>query len=159
MVPRVFERGASHYAGGVSYAIVPRRVDVVSRIVRDVSQLRWLLPYVADVEVVSVAPSGRAKVRVTHEFGPFRGGYTFFIEFSDRGRRARFWIDTSADENAVGNAWGFLRLSATGDGSRTLVAYGVYFDLGPGMVRTFFESRIQRAALRYPRRLADVALR
>jgi hypothetical protein len=72
--------------------------------------------------------------------------------FGEKGRFGRFWLDPSAD-NALEDAWGFIRLTPLPNG-RTLVTYGLLFDLGSGVIRALFEGKIRKAALEYPRRLA-----
>jgi hypothetical protein len=155
----VIERNDRRFVGGLSYLVVEADAARLSTLARDVRRFAQLLPHVSDAKLLGLTPAGRAKVRVTHEVGPFHGGYTIVIGFEDEGRLGRFWIDRTAD-NDVDDAWGFVRLTPlapTAKGDRTLVTYAILFDLGPGVLRTMFESRIQKAALDYPRRLADAA--
>lgn len=152
VAPLVYDRGDHRYVGGVSYFISSAPIDALSVVARDPSRLKELLPAVQQVELLSISKAGVAKVHVTHKFGPTHGGYTFLCMFSEQGRFGRFWLDPEAD-NALEDAWGFIRLTPLGNG-RTLVTYGLLFDLGPGMLRALFEGKIRKAALEYPRRLA-----
>lgn len=151
-----YDAGSHHFVGGVSYQIVNAPALRLSLIARDVTRYSELLPNVIDAQLVEVLPSGTGKVRVTHKMGFVRGGYTMKIGFSEAGMLGHFYLDKSAD-NALDDGWGFVRFTPLGDGARTLVTYGVLFDLGGGLIRALFESRIQLAALSYPRRLADAA--
>ncbi|GAC1367005.1 MAG: hypothetical protein NVSMB47_18220 [Polyangiales bacterium] len=152
------DRGDRQLVGGVVYLIVEADCDRLSTIARDVSRFHELLPHVDAAQLVDVAPSGVARVRIAHSVGPMSGGYTLKMAFSDEGRSARFSLDKTASHD-VDEVWGFLRLTPLGGGRQTLVTWGILFDLGPGVLRALFESRIRAAALSYPRRLADAAAR
>lgn len=154
--PVDYGHGDHRFVGGVSYLVVDDDVAHLSSIARDVTRFRELLPNVVDARLVSIAPSGKAKVRVVHAVGPMRGAYTLDIAFSEEGRVGRFYLDKKAD-NSIDDAWGFVRFTPLSGGKRTLVTWGVLFDLGPGILRSMFESRIRRAALSYPSRLANAA--
>jgi hypothetical protein len=149
-----YVRGYDQFVGGVSYLIVPQRWERLSETARDVKKLPVVLPYVKSIKLLRVAPSGRATVRVEHQFGIMPAGYTVVYEFKDGGRFGRFWLDPTAD-NSLHDAWGFVRLTPIGDGSRTLVTVGILFDLGAGLFRNLFESRIKHLVLALPRRLAN----
>jgi hypothetical protein len=154
--PLAYDRGDQHFVGGVSYLIVERDAALLSSIARDVTRFWELMPNVRFAKLLSISPSGTATVRVEHEVGPTSGGYTLKISFSEEGRLGRFFLDHGAD-NSIDDAWGFVRLTPVDGGARTLVTWAVLFDLGPGVLRTLFESRIQKAALSYPSRLANAA--
>ena len=154
--PLDYGQGEHHFVGGVSYLVIDDDVPHLSSIARDVTRFRELLPNVVDAKLLSIAPSGKAKVRVVHKVGPMQGGYTLQIAFSEEGRLGRFFLDKTA-QNSIDDAWGFIRLTPLPGGKRTLVTWGVLFDLGPGVLRSMFESRIRRAALSYPSRLANAA--
>jgi hypothetical protein len=138
--------------GGVSYFVASAPIDRLSTVARDPSRLKDLLPAVQRVELLSISPAGVARVHVTHKLGFTHGSYTFLCMFAEQGRFGRFWLDPSAD-NALEDAWGFIRLTPLPNG-RTLVTYGLLFDLGSGVIRALFEGKIRKAALEYPRRLA-----
>ncbi len=147
-------RGYDRYVGGVSYLVVDRPWDRLSETARDPKKIPSVLPWVKSAKVVQVTPGGRATIRVEHEFGVFHAGYTVVVEYKDKGRYGRFWLDPTAD-NSLRDAWGFVRLTPIGDGSRTLVTVGVLYDLGAGLFRNLFEARIKRLVLALPRRLAN----
>ena len=155
VAPLEYARGDQHFVGGVSYFVASAPIERLSMVARDPARWRALLPNVESAELVSVSKAGVARVRVTHRLGFTRGGYTLVCAFQDHGRFGRFWLDLGAD-NALEDGWGFVRLTPLSDG-RTLITYGLLFDLGPGLLHALFEGRIRRAALEYPRRLAHAA--
>lgn len=153
--PTSLVRDEHRFVGGVAYRIVDADAARLSTIVRAPQRWRELLPRVTDVELEGVDAHGRGHVRLTHAFGPFSGSYSVVIAFSDKGHTARFWIDKTK-ENALSDGWGYVRLTPLPFG-KTLVTWGVLFDLGDGVTRSLFENKIQRLALEFPRRLAHAA--
>ncbi len=150
--------GAQHFVGGLAYLVIDRTPEQLSNIVRDVDRFRELLPACIEAKLVSVSPGGVARVHLVHQLGPISGGYTMKIAFTEGGMLGRFWLEHDPG-GALDDGWGFVRLTPIDDGAHTLVTWGVLFDLGPGVLRALFEGRIQKAALAYPRRLADAASR
>jgi hypothetical protein len=153
--PATLLRDDHRFVGGVTYRVVDADAARLSQIIRSPERWRELLPRVSDVRLGRIDEHGRGHVRLTHSFGPFTGSYSVVIAFTDRGRSARFWIDKTED-NALSDGWGFMRLTPL-PGGKTLVTWGVLFDLGDGVTRSLFESKIQRLALEFPRRLAHAA--
>ncbi len=153
-----YARGAHRYVGGLSYEIIEAAAADLSTIVRDVSRGEDLLPHLVEARVVSIAPSGLTTVAFTHAFGPFSGSYALVMAFSEGGNLGRFWISPS-DGGVVSDGWGFIRLTPLADAHRTLVTYALLFDLGPGVLRSLFETKIRDLALQYPARLAHAAHR
>ena len=157
-----YARGAHRYVGGLSYRVVSASPDALSTILRDVSRYAELFTNLSSATLQSISPTGLARVRVEHKFGPFSGGYTLMLAFTDEGKLGRFWVDAT-DPGVLGDGWGFFRLTPLAPGGagevRTLVTYAVLFELSSSVLRTMFEPRIQRIALSFPSRLADAARR
>jgi hypothetical protein len=153
-----YARGDHRYVGGIAYRIVDRPADQLSRIARDVSRSRDLLPNVVDARLVSLDGNGVAIVSFEHAIGPFSGSYTLAVQFSEGGNLGRFWIQPTPD-GVVADGWGFVRLTTLATPSRTLVTYALLFELDEGIVRTLFETRIRNLALEFPTRLAHAAQR
>jgi hypothetical protein len=145
------------FVGGLAYRVVEADSDLLSRIMRDPRYFRSLFARCESATLTRVEPSGRAHVRFVHSFGPFRGAYSASIACRDKGTYCSFQIDKGED-NALEDGHGFIRLTRMKD-KQTLVTYGVLFDLGDGVTRSLFETRIRNAALDFPRRLADAASR
>ncbi len=153
--PTALEKDGRRFVGGLSYRVIDADVDRVSRIVRDPRRFPELFPRLESASLLRVDERGRAWVRFEHAVGPVRGGYTAVLSCTEQGRHCRFRLDRQFD-NSLDDGWGFVRLTPL-PGGRTLVTWGVLFDLGGGMMRLLFESKIQRAALDFPRRLAHAA--
>jgi hypothetical protein len=55
----------------------------------------------------------------------------------------------------IEDAWGFFRADPTDDG-HTLVTYGVLFDMGNGLLRDLFETKVLAMAMTVPDRMRDL---
>lgn len=153
--PTVHVRNGARFVGGVSYRILDFSAAHLSAVLRSPEKWRVLLPRVDNVKLLSVDKNGHAHVRIEHKVGPFGGGYEVVLAFNDGGRYGRFWVNKNADNDIV-DGWGFVRLVQL-PGGKTLVTWGVLFDVGEGVTRTLFEAKLQRAALDVPRRLSHAA--
>lgn len=152
-----FSRHGRSYIGGVSYLLVnaePRRVfDVLNNL----PTLREVLPRTRRTDVIDRQD---ASVRVELEMGNDMVSTTYTVFFAHApteagadGHVVRFWLDPSRP-HSIEDVWGFFRATPFHDG-RTLVAVGAAVDLGQGLIRMLFETRIQRSILRMPRRIRD----
>ncbi|MET0411414.1 MAG: SRPBCC family protein [Polyangiaceae bacterium] len=152
-----FHRHGRSYVGGVSYLLVnaePRRVfDVLNNL----PTLREVLPRTRRTDVIDRQDDS---VRVELEMGNDMVSTTYTVFFAlepaqaaSEGHLVRFWLDPSRP-HSIGDVWGFFRATPFHDG-RTLVVVGAAVDLGQGLIRMLFETRIQRTILRMPRRIRD----
>lgn len=148
-------RNGAHLVGGVSYLIVDADGDRLSALFRDPARWAQILPRVRGAQLISIEKSGHAHVRVTHSLGMFSGSYEVILAFSDHGHYGQFWLNKNVENDLV-DGWGFIRLTPLPN-HQTLVTWAVLFDVGDGVMRTLFESKMQRAALDVPRRLSHVA--
>lgn len=155
VVETTHRRNGGKLVGGVAYRIIDADADRVSAIFRDPKRWSEILPRVREAKLVSVEKNGQAHVRVTHALGMFSGSYEVVLAFTDHGHYGRFWVNRNVD-NDLNDGWGFVRLTPLPHG-KTLVTWAVLFDVGDGITRTLFESKMQRAALDVPRRLAHAA--
>jgi hypothetical protein len=152
-----FGRHGRNYVGGVSYLLVnaePRRVfDVLNNL----PTLREVLPRTRRTDVID-RQDGSVRVELEMGNNVVSTTYTVFFALEPaasaaEGHLVRFWLDPSRP-HSIGDVWGFFRATPFHDG-RTLVAVGAAVDLGQGLIRMLFETRIQRSILRMPRRIRD----
>jgi len=160
--PLAFDSGRGNYVGGVSYQLVRAEPEEVLSALESVASLPALLPRTRSARLLGFE-AGRARVELTQGPSPFTATYTIQLERARDSNELRFWLDPRAPRD-IRDVWGFFRAEPHGKG-RTLVTVGVALDLGPGLVRSLFESRIQRLMLGAvtqirdfvePRRLAEV---
>lgn len=145
------DRGARHYVGGVSYQVLDAAPGDLEAIVDDVATWRRFLPKAREVQRVG-ALEGDDLVEFTHGSTLLSVGYT--MRFHRDGNVLRFWVDRSRAHD-IDDAWGYLRAEPLPDG-RTLLTWGILIDMGPGLLRNLFESKVQAMALTVPARVRDV---
>jgi hypothetical protein len=157
--PQTLVRHGKRYIGGVTYTVVEASASELTSLLSDTAAYREVLPHARDARLVG-AVDGDRLVEITQGNALVQAAYTLRMRKDDDGRRVRFWVDRSRP-HGIDDAWGFFRVTPlpdAPDGSpRVLLAYGILVDLGPGLVRDFFESRIQASLLTVPTRLRAYA--
>ncbi len=161
--PQTFYRHGRRYIGGVTYTIVDASATELTALLADPSAYRQVLPLARDARLVGKAGDDKLDrlVEITQGTSVVQASYTLRMRPDDDQQRVRFWLDRSRP-HGIDDAWGYFRatpLPDAGDGSpRVLLAYGILVDLGPGIIRDFFEARIQASLLSVPTRLRAYAL-
>jgi len=154
----LYVRG-KRYVGGVTYTEVNASVSELTALLADTSAYKQVLPHARDAQLVGMADKDRL-VEITQGTALISAAYTLRLRTDDDHLRVRFWLDRSKP-HGIDDAWGFFRvepLADAADGSpRVLLAYGILVDLGPGLMRDFFENRIQASMLTVPERLRQYA--
>lgn len=157
--PQTLYRQGKRYVGGVTYIVVDASVAEITSLLADPSAYRQVLPHARDARVLGNEGEDRL-VEITQGTALVHAAYTLRLRTDSDQRRIRFWLDRSKP-HGIDDAWGFFRvdpLPDAPDGSpRVLLAYGILVDLGPGLIRDFFESRIQASLLTVPERLREYA--
>jgi ribosome-associated toxin RatA of RatAB toxin-antitoxin module len=145
------DRGKRHYVGGVSYAIVDATPAELAALVDDVSSWRRILPRTRDARRIGT-DGGDVLAEITHGSLFMSVGYT--MRLRREGNEVRFWLDRTRPHD-IDDAWGYIRAQPMPDG-RTLVTWAILVDMGNGMLRDMFESKVQQMALTVPERVKDV---
>jgi hypothetical protein len=143
-------RGPRRYVGGVSYKILDATTDDLGALLDDVSSWRRFLPKTRDAERVGTAGDDPL-VRITHGSALVQVAYTLRVHRD--GNVVRFWMDGRRAHD-IEDVWGFFRAEPMPDG-RTLVTYGILIDMGDGILRDLFESRVRELALEVPDHVRD----
>jgi len=159
--PQTIYRHGRRYVGGVSYTVINASVPELTGLLADSSAYTQVLPHARDTRLVARTGSDRL-VEITQGNSLVQAAYTLLMRTDDGDRRVRFWLDRSRPHD-IADAWGYFRvepLADAPDGSpRVLLSYGILVDLGPGLMRDLFESRIQASMLTVPERLRAYAVR
>lgn len=144
-----------NYVGGTVHLTLDAPADAVAAVLSDTESYRWFLPRVLDLQQRG-HDGADSLVEVEHGVSMVRGRYTMRVRAESDARLGshlfRFWVDRRY-HHAVKDAWGWFLLYPCGE-DKTLLAYHIRIDLGPGVVRMLFEERIRRAALSAPQKLA-----
>ena len=144
------DRGTRHYVGGVSYAIVDATPAELTALVDDVSAWRRILPRTRDARRVGTE-GGDVLAEITHGSIFMSVGYT--MRLHSEGNEVRFWLDRTRPHD-IDDAWGYFRARPMPDGG-TLVTWAILVDMGNGVLRDLFESKVQQMALMVPERVKD----
>jgi hypothetical protein len=147
------DRGKQHYVGGVSYSIVDATPEQLASLVDDVSSWRRILPHTRDARRIGTEGSD-VLAEITHGSLFMSVGYT--MRLHREGNEVRFWLDRTRPHD-IDDAWGYFRAQPMPDG-RTLVTWAILVDMGQGLLRDMFESKVQQMALTVPERVKDVMI-
>jgi hypothetical protein len=147
------QRYHQRYVGGVTYKIVDASEEDLEAVLQDVSAWRRFLPKTRDAQRVG-AVGDDPLVRVTHGSALVQVAYTLRVH--REGNVVRFWMDKKSAHD-IEDVWGFFRAEPLGDG-RMLMTYGILIDMGDGILRDMFESRVREVALEVPDHVRDVLM-
>jgi hypothetical protein len=139
------ERGERRYVGGLTYTLIDAAPAEVAALLDDAESLQKVLPRTKNARFSGMLGGDRL-LEVTQGNALVQATYTVRIKRDPA--EARFWLEPSLP-HGIEDAWGFFRWQAWGDG-QTLLTYGVLVDVGPGIVRDFFEDRFRAALLSVP---------
>ena len=157
--------GSGHYVGGHAYVIIDASPEELDALFEDVSTYPRILPYTKASKLIG-REGGDLLVWLRQGTSILDASYTVRVRKEARPGRAasapgeartvRFWLDLSRP-HGIKDASGFFRYAPIAPGSRgqprVLLTFGVWVDLGSGIVRALFEGRIQRAVLTVPQHL------
>lgn len=141
------------YVGGVAKVVIAAPVADVAAALDDVGAYGSFLPRTRSVRWIGLSrKSGDAVVQLEQGTAMAHGHYTVRIRKERIGQEGtgtvRFWLDPSFSHD-IADARGFFRVEPM-RGNKTLLTYMILVDLGPGILRRFFEERVRRAALSTP---------
>lgn len=149
--PLELDRDDGHYVGGVSYQLVRAAPQEVLAALADVSRLPAVLPRTKSARLVTQG-DGERRVELEQGNGIVSASYTVVLRH-DGPSTLRFWLDPTRP-HGIRDVWGYFRVEPFDD-SRCLITVAAAVDVGPGLVRLLFESRVQRVVLDTPRHIRD----
>lgn len=144
------------YIGGVTYSVVDASVAELAAVFEDVDAYQKLLPRTKQARRAGVEGTDFF-IELMQGTSVFETKYTLRVRpvTAERGtatREFRFWLDRRRP-HGIEDAWGFVRCApfgGRGAAPRTLVTYGAVVDVGPGLVRDFFEEKLRSAMMSVP---------
>jgi hypothetical protein len=142
--------GDSYLIGGISYQRVRTAPEILLTTLQKPKNLPHLLPHTLSARKLEGSGSD-ALIELEQGRSPIVGSYT--VRAVRRGERIRFWLDKGRAA-PFEDLWGYFRVTPF-SGRDSLLTVAVLLDLGPGMMRLFFEEKIQRIALATPRKIRD----
>jgi hypothetical protein len=115
-------------------------------------RLPQALPRTKRARLVS-AQGRHAQVELVQGTSVVEATYTVHLVRDSSRDEIRFWLDRNRPHD-IADVWGYFRVRRF-DRERSLITVAVALDVGPGLVRMFFEDRIQRLILTTPRHIKD----
>lgn len=141
-----FELDTGRYVGGIAYVIINAPADRVMAALLDVSAYPHILPLVSEAREVG-QHGGDRLVQLKHHARVGTAAYTTRLRHEGPGL-VRFWMDPAFPHD-MDDAWGYFRVQPVSK-DRSLFSYGVALNLGFGITRMLFESKIRAQAMRTP---------
>ena len=150
--PLTLKRPSARYVGGVAYQLVRASPEEVLATLQSTESLPQALPRTKRARLVT-AEGRHARVELVQGTSVAEATYTVHLVRDPVDDELRFWLD-HARPHDIADVWGYFRVRRF-DRERSLITVAVALDVGPGLVRLFFEDKIQRLILATPRHIKD----
>lgn len=142
------------WIGGVAYTVVDATPGEIFSLMGDEAAFAQILPRVKSARRID-GNGDDQHVAITQGTSVVTASYVLHVRKYATESTIRFWLDPS-HPHAIDDAWGFVRatpIATAGGETKTLVTYGALIDIGPGIVRAFYEERLRAAMLSVPQLL------
>lgn len=149
--PLRIQKGTAKSVGGIAYQLVRATPEEVLSALQSVDSLPEALPRTQSAKLVGLQ-GDVAYIELVQGTDAASAVYTIQLQRVDE-REIRFWLDRSRPHD-IENVWGYFRAERF-DADQTLVTMAVALDLGPGLMRMFFEDRIEQVILDAPRQIRE----
>lgn len=146
--PRQEQRGAHALMGGSSWQVIDAPPAVVFQALLDTERYHRMLPQVSEARLVPGHSRRRRTVFFRHAAGPVEVSYFANLRVWPARRELRFSLDRTRP-HGLRAAFGFYTVRAF-RGGRSLLAYGVMADLGPGLLRALVRDSVHEWMLKTP---------
>jgi ribosome-associated toxin RatA of RatAB toxin-antitoxin module len=140
------QRGRMRLIGGTSYQVIDEAPELVWRAVLDAPRYRHFLPQAVESRVIQRTDSGRL-IRVRHEHGLIDASYYVNARYDVSRKTIEFRIDTTRPGD-IQEGWGFF--TVTRFGSRSMVTFGVFADVGGGVLAGIVRPQVHEWMMRIP---------
>jgi hypothetical protein len=150
--PLTLKRPTARYVGGVAYQLVRASPEEVLATLQSTESLPQALPRTKRARLVA-AEGRHARVELVQGTSVAEATYTVHLVRDPLKDELRFWLD-HARPHDIADVWGYFRVRRF-DRERSLITVAVALDVGPGLVRLFFEDKIQRLILATPRHIKE----
>jgi hypothetical protein len=145
--PFDFERGDSHYVGGVSSGLVPAPPDQVLAAVLDAHSLAAMLPKTKRVSLVE-ASGDKRRIELLQGNSFVSATYTVEIAATDTPGEVRFHLDRSRRHD-IDDVYGYFKVRRYDD-RRSLVTVAAAVDIGSSFTTMLFGKHVQQVILSTP---------
>lgn len=158
--PLDVEIAGAEYLGGLGYVKMGAPAAAVLKTLADPDAKHRFMPLVLDAKELGSHKGDRL---VYFRQGGKVGSAAYVLRVRTSAPTAsgetlvRFWCDLDRPRD-LEDAWGFFRVEPDGP-ARTLLSYGVLFDLGFGVTKLLFAEKVRYFALQVPELLRGEVLR
>lgn len=146
--PQRRQRGPRELVGGSSWQVIDAPPEVVYAALLDTKRYPRMLPQVSEAREVARRSRGRRTVLVHHGAGPVDVSYHVNLRAVPGRRELHFSLDRTRP-HGLEAAFGFYSVRRY-RGGRSLLAYGIMVDLGPGLVRALVRDTVHEWMLKTP---------
>ncbi|MCA9601508.1 MAG: SRPBCC family protein [Polyangiales bacterium] len=153
--PEARRRGNLTLIGGLAWQVVDLPTEAVWRAVTDYGNYWRFIPEAKQSKVLGTKRN-ETFVAIRHERGPLSVDYTMRMHVEHGERTAEFRLDKNRGHD-IDEGWGFFVVTPYSDG-RTLVSFGVFADVGHGMLAGMIQPTVQKWMLRVPAELKKFVL-
>jgi hypothetical protein len=150
--PLDFERGSSHYVGGIATGLVPASPERVLAAIHDVAALRVMLPHTKHVALVDAEGSSR-RIELLQGSSLVEAKYT--VELSPDGRPGElgFKLDRSRPHD-IDDVYGYFKVERFDD-EHSVVTVAAAVDVGSSFTIFLFGKKVQDVILSTPHAMRD----
>jgi carbon monoxide dehydrogenase subunit G len=145
--PLDFDRGASHYVGGVSSGLVPATKERVLAAMNDPEALSAMLPSTKRVSLVDAHPESR-RVELLQGNSWVNATYTVELSKVPSEDEILFRMDRSRHHD-IDDVYGYFKVERFDD-RRSVVTVAAAVDIGSGMTSALFGRKVQQIILSTP---------
>jgi len=150
--PLDFDRGGSHYVGGVATGLVRATPERVLAAIHDVVALQKMLPHTKQVALVDADGASR-RIELLQGSSLVEAKYT--VELSPDGRPGElgFKLDRSRPHD-INDVYGYFKVERFDD-DRSAVTVAAAVDVGSGLTTLLFGKKVQDVILSTPHVMRD----
>ncbi len=144
-----FETEDGRYVGGVAYVLMRAPAKSIIEAVLDTKNYTRIFPLLATAKEIGKVADDRL-ITLEHYTRFANAFYTLRVR-RESPHLVRFWMEP-AYAHDLDDCWGYFRVQPISK-THTLVTYGAALNLGFGITRMLFESKIQGYAMEPPQKL------
>lgn len=143
-------RGELQLIGGTSFQVINRTPQEVWRAIQDTHHYDRFLPQLAEATVVE-EEEDKKLLLLRHEQGPVEASYYITQQLSDDDRTVHFRVDQDRPGD-LSEGWGFIQIKPY-DGTKAIVTFGIFADVGSGILTGFVRPSVHSWMMRVPQLL------
>jgi hypothetical protein len=150
--PLDFERGDSHYVGGIASGLVPAPPERILAAIHDVGALRAMLPHTKQVALVDANGTAR-RIELLQGSSLVEAKYTVELSPDGRPNELGFHLDPSRPHD-IDDVYGYFKVERFDD-KQSIVTIAAAVDVGSSFKVMLFGKKVQDVILSTPHAMRD----